>query len=216
MIEYHKIQSIFLRDPATKHRTFLMGQWSEPAFEYLQNNQWAWTEKVDGTNVRVLFDGATVRFGGRTNDAQMPIFLLERLQAMFPVDALKACFPDASDGVQVYLHGEGYGAKIQKGGGRYIPDGCSFILFDVGVNGLYLDRANVEDIAGKLGVKVVPTVGSGTLHEAIGHVRAGYKSSVAADATFDAEGLVLRPACELIDRRGHRVITKIKYRDFAP
>src|SRR3990167_552587 len=122
MIEYHKIQSLFLRDPETKHRTFLLGQWSLPAFDYLKDNEWVWTEKVDGTNIRVIFDGAAVRFGGRTNDAQMPVFLMERLQSLFTVDALRACFPDVSDGVQIYLFGEGYGAKIQKGGGRYKPD----------------------------------------------------------------------------------------------
>ena len=53
MREYHKIQSLFLRDPATQHRTFLHGQWSMPEFEYLADLEWTFTEKVDGTNIRV-------------------------------------------------------------------------------------------------------------------------------------------------------------------
>ena len=30
-----------------------------------------------------------------------------------------------------------------------------------------------------------------------------------------AEGLVMRPAIELLDKRGRRIITKIKHKDFA-
>lgn len=223
MLEYHKIQSVFLRDPATQHRTFLMGEWSVPAFGYLAGNEWTWTEKIDGTNIRVIWNGESVRFGGRTNDAQMPVFLMERLQSLFTPDALRAAFPDfappppmTAGNPEVYLFGEGYGAKIQKGGGRYIAGGCDFILFDVTVGGIYLERPNVEDVAAKLGIRAVPIVGRGTLHQAIEFTRAGYKSPTAADATYDAEGLVLRPAVELVDRRGHRIITKIKARDFQP
>ena len=51
MKEYHKIQSIYKRDEKT--RKFIEGQWSLPEFEYLQNNRWLWTDKVDGTNIRV-------------------------------------------------------------------------------------------------------------------------------------------------------------------
>ena len=50
MKEYHKIQTVFKRDPETNHRTLLEGQYSMPEFEYLANNQWVFTEKIDGTN----------------------------------------------------------------------------------------------------------------------------------------------------------------------
>lgn len=35
MHEYHKIQSIYLRDPANNHKTFLLGQWAQPEFGLL-------------------------------------------------------------------------------------------------------------------------------------------------------------------------------------
>ena len=66
MTEYHKIQTVFLRDPATKMRTLLDGQWALPEFEYLARNPWYFTEKIDGINIRVVFDGESVSFGGRT------------------------------------------------------------------------------------------------------------------------------------------------------
>ena len=65
---------------------------------------------------------------------------------------------------------EGYGAKIQKGGGKYTKN-QEFVLFDVKIDGWWLRRKDVEDIGNKLGIKVVPIVGRGTLHEMIKFVR---------------------------------------------
>ena len=72
MKQYHKIQSVFKRDPANNHKTFLMGEWSTPALEYLADCQWEWTEKVDGTNIRVILnDSGVVEFRGKTDRAQL-------------------------------------------------------------------------------------------------------------------------------------------------
>ena len=208
MDTYHKIQTVYLRDPATKYKTLLMGQYALPEFEYLAENEWAGTEKVDGTNIRVDWDTKRVLFGGRTDNAQTPTFLLAKLQEMFPVDLFRTEYPDLS----LTLYGEGYGAKIQKGGGNYIPDGQSFILFDVMIANNWQPRESVEDIAAHLSIDTVPIVGTGTLPEAIKLVQVGLPSHI---ADRDAEGLVMRPAVELLTRTGHRVITKIKTKDFA-
>lgn len=210
MIEYPKIQSVYLRDPANHHRTFLDGQWSLPEFGYLARNEWHWTEKVDGTNVRVYWNGEKVTFGGRTEDAQMPIFLLHRLEQLFPRVKFQTHFP-APDYTDVMLFGEGYGAKIQKGGGNYNPSGCDFVLFDVMVGGVFLERHNVEDVAQKMELRVVPILGKGSLEDAIALTKTGFDSTWGA---FKAEGLVMRPATELFTRRGHRIITKVKNKDF--
>jgi len=210
MIEYHKIQSVYLRDPANRHKTFLDGQWSMPEFGYLAANEWHWTEKVDGTNVRVHWDGTKVTFGGRTEDAQMPLYLVRRLEELFPMLKFHTHFP-APEYSDVMLYGEGYGAKIQKGGGNYKPDGVDFVLFDVQIGGVYLERSNVEDIAAKMEMRVVPIIGKGSLLDAIAVTREGFNSTW---GPFKAEGLVMRPATELFTRRGHRLITKVKHKDF--
>ncbi|MBU1082564.1 MAG: hypothetical protein KKB59_18905, partial [Spirochaetes bacterium] len=49
MQKYHKIQTVFKRDPETKFKTLLIGDFALPEFEYLKNNLWVYTEKVDGT-----------------------------------------------------------------------------------------------------------------------------------------------------------------------
>ena len=83
MNQYHKIQTVFLRDPATNYKTLLEGQYALPEFEYLANNQWTWTEKVDGTNIRVIWDGTAIVFGGKTDNAQIPASLVNRLSDTF-------------------------------------------------------------------------------------------------------------------------------------
>lgn len=213
MLKYPKIQTVYRRDPETKYKTLLEGQYARPEFEYLANNEWVWTEKIDGTSIRVKWRGQddwtplVVSFHGRTDKAQMPPFLLAKLQEMFPIERLIELYPVTT----MTLYGEGYGARIQKGGGNYIPDGVSFILFDVLIDSIWLSRENVEDIAGKLSIDVVPIVGRGTLLDAVGWAREGIRSRI---GDRYAEGLVMRPAVELLNRKGGRIIAKIKYKDF--
>jgi len=214
MEKYPKIQTVYLRDPDNKYRTLLEGQYALPEFEYLKDNTWIFTEKIDGTNIRVMWPcGAdfNVVFAGRTDKAQVPPFLHAKLESIFTADAFAKVFDEP---MEVCLYGEGYGARIQKSGGNYISDGVDFILFDVKIGDVYLERRNVEDVAGKLGIGIVPTIGRGTLQDAIKLVRRGFPSYI-AEADIVAEGLVMKPKVELMTRRGNRIITKIKYKDFA-
>lgn len=208
MNEYHKIQTVYKRDMASKYKTLIEGQFSLPEFEYLASNLWMFTEKVDGTNIRVMFKNGAITFGGKTDAAQIPAQLVAVLNSRFlPLaSSMGELFPDGA-----CLYGEGYGAKIQKGGGNYRPD-QDFGLFDVKIGDWWLQRSDVEDIASKLDVDVVPIVGEGTLHDAIASAKAGIASRW---GNFQAEGLVMRPKVELKARNGERIIAKIKCRDFA-
>lgn len=219
MHKFPKIQTVYLRDPENKYKTLLEGQWALPEFEYLKDNTWVFTEKIDGTNIRVMWDGITVRFGGRTDKAQIPTFLYDRLQDLFPASTFSSIFPpDEQDGIEklydVCFYGEGYGARIQKGGGKYIPDGVDFILFDVKVGDWWLRRPDVEEVGDNFGVSLVPIIGRGCLEDAVELARRGFNSHVASDHTMIAEGLVMRPKVDLCNRRGDRIIAKIKYKDF--
>jgi len=205
MKEYHKIQTVFKRDPQTKFKTLLEGEFSLPCFDFLKDNRWVFTEKVDGTNIRVMLqDGLT--FGGKTDRAQIPATLVERLYQRFTEEGLRAQFPDG-----VCLYGEGYGARIQKGGDNYRQD-QDFVLFDVKVGDWWLERSSVEDVATALGIDVVPVIGVGTLADMVERCRTGIKSQW---GDFAAEGIVARPAVELKTRSGDRIITKLKTRDFT-
>jgi ATP-dependent RNA circularization protein (DNA/RNA ligase family) len=207
MERYHKIQTVYLRDPDNKYKTLLVGQFATPEFKYLAENEWTFTEKVDGTNIRVDWDCERVLFGGRTDNAQIPTFLFAKLQELFPPDKFRMLYPE----LPMTLYGEGYGAKIQKGGGNYIPDGVSFVLFDIMISGNYQDRDSVKDIAQHLGIDTVPIVGHGTLPDAVEMARSGFESRW---GEHTAEGLVMRPSVELVTRTGKRIISKIKHKDF--
>jgi len=208
--EYHKIQSVYFRDPSNNHKTFLDGQWAQPEFGLLKDLTWVGTEKVDGTNIRIIWDGENVRFAGKTDRADLPSVLVEYLHAHFTPERML----EGTKG-PVTLYGEGYGGKIQKGS-RYRPD-QRFILFDVWADaeplGVWLSREIVEEVAFCLDIPVVPVVYEGPLEEAIGIVAGGFTSNV-AETEIIAEGLVLRPQHELRDRMGRRIITKVKHSDF--
>lgn len=212
MIQYHKIQTVFLRSPESNFKTLMEGRWALPEFELLKDIPWTWTEKIDGTNIRICWDGSTVQFQGKSDEAMMPTFLLKVLQKKFTPELLRSVFPEATN---ICLYGEGYGAKIQKGGGNYLPDGTDFILFDCKIEQWWLTRESLEDIAAKLGIAIVPVMGTGTLLEAVEFVRKGFKSTIARNHDYDAEGLIMKPAVELFNRQGARIVSKIKHRDFA-
>jgi hypothetical protein len=210
MREYHKIQSVYMRDPATNNKTFLMGQYAMPEFEYLAGCPWDWSEKVDGTNIRVMRPAgeSAVSFGGKSDRASTPARLVERLRERFGGDdPLGTAFPVGD--APVCLYGEGYGAGIQSGG-VYRPD-QDFVLFDVKVGDWWLRREDVEDVAAKLGLDVVPIIGRGTLPEMVEQARAGFCSIFGG---AQSEGIVARPGVDLFTRSGERIITKVKHRDF--
>ena len=80
------------------------------------------------------------------------------------------------------------------------------------MNGVWLERENVNDISVGFDIGEVPVIGKGTLLEAIKFVKDGFPSQW---GDFQAEGLVLRPVIELQTRRSERVITKVKCKDFV-
>ena len=208
MNTYHKIQTIFKRD-MSNHGQLIEGQFSDPVIEFLKDNRWVFTEKVDGTNIRVMWDGQEITFGGKTDNAQIPATLFKKLQDLFKnrESDFKEMFEEEGG---VCLYGEGYGVKIQSGG-NYIPDGVDFVLFDIKIGDWWLKREDIEDIAQKLGLKVVPIINEGTISDMIEMTKQGFNSRW---GDFIAEGIVARPSVEIRDRRGHRIITKIKYKDF--
>ena len=207
MNQYHKIQTVYKRDPATNHKTLLEGDYSLPELKYLADNEWVFTEKVDGTNIRVMYGDQGLEFRGKSDNAQVPPKLLKALSETFePRGGVFASkFEDG-----VCLYGEGYGARIQNGGNYRSDNG--FVLFDVRVGDWWLQRADVEDVAAALDIDVVPVIGTGTLGDMVDMAKRRFNSRW---GMFEAEGIVARPATELCTRSGHRVITKIKAKDFA-
>ena len=182
----------------------------------------------------------TTRFRGKTDNANIPAHLEKYMKETFTDDkvfaalGIKEYIPieewaehgwcvSKDDLTPVYekiptlytIYGEGYGMKIQKDGGRYLSKSVSFIGFDVKVNDTYLLRDNALTVFEKLGCQTVPYHGQMTIDEAIEKVRTGFVSAISEDRTMMAEGLVLSSPIGLKNRRGERLIVKIKYADFV-
>ncbi len=207
MEEYHKIQTLFKRDEKTKK--LMEGEFADKTVEFLKDNKWQFTEKIDGTNIRIMWDGHKVTFGGRTDDGQIPAILTNRLVELFAGEKNEQLFEQKFGETEVMLCGEGYGEKIQNGG--LYRKGQDFILFDVKIAGNWQSRESVEDIAKYFGIDVVPIVLEGTIQEGIDFVKTEPNSRF---GTAKAEGVVGRPFVEMQDRCGNRLIVKIKVNDF--
>lgn len=234
---YQKINTIFKRD----ENNIIMpdAEFAIPELEWLRNCKFDATEKIDGTSIRievVPWQGEDsevsfqVFYRGKTDNAQVPPHLLKYLKETYTkekvLEALELpeyiseeyCLEKGYDKIEdipMYtIYGEGYGVKIQKGS-NYIKDGVGFIVFDVKVGNMYLLRPSMEEIASKLGAPVVPYMGQFTIDEAIEFVKKGFKSTIAENKDYDAEGLVLKTPNGLMTRRGERIVFKIKTCDFV-
>lgn len=212
MFEYTKIDTVFERDTQGTKK-LIEGKFRNDAVEYLKDNIWICTEKIDGTNIGVIWDGHKVSFQGRTENAQIPAHLTNRLQELFCGTVNEELFEQKFGEMKVILFGEGFGAKIQKVGSQYLGEDVDFILFDVYLpdKNLWLKRDAVEDIAQAFNIRVVPVIKECTLTEAVEFVKSKPDSTI---GTAKMEGLVCKPKVDMLDRTGKRLIVKVKVCDF--
>ncbi len=118
--------------------------------------------------------------------------------------------------IPVYIYGEFFGKKIQKGG-NYDKDNNRFAIFDICQQGWYVPINMLNEYAEKLGLPVAPYLGQMTIPQAEEMVRKGFKTRVpnAANPDYLEEGIVARPVVPIKDPRGKRIIVKIKTCDYA-
>ena len=211
MHKYTKIETVFSRDMEGTKK-LIPHKYRNETVEFLKDNLWQFTEKIDGTNIGIYWDGHNVNFQGRTEKAQIPKHLLSRLEEMFGGTVNEELFEEIFGENEVILFGEGYGYKIQNGG-KYLPNEVSFILFDVYFpnSNIWLKRNDIEDVAKKFGIDAVPIVLEGTILDAIRFIKENPDSTI---GTAKMEGVVGKPKVNLRERNGKRVICKIKYEDF--
>jgi ATP-dependent RNA circularization protein (DNA/RNA ligase family) len=222
---YPKIETAFIRGDDFK---FIKGvdvmeenidiegkTWLEPGYAYRLQEfneiaSWQVTEKINGTNIRVALIDGKLHFWGKTEAAEIPKHLINKLNNLFNVDKLMEVF----EGKDVCLYGEGYGAKIQEGkdGGVQYSKDAEFILFDVRVGDFWLSYPNIADVAEKLNIDVVPLLGKMTTQEIVKLVKNGFPSII-GDIPI-CEGIVAKSETGLMTRNGERVMYKLKHKDF--
>lgn len=216
-MKYSKIQGLYKRyTEGNKKGKFIIGDYSEPEFELLKDVTWLWEEKLDGTNMRLeitrhpLCPDITIK--GKTEKSQIPEHLLAKMKEMINKNKIFKLFPQSEELPDVTIFGEGIGFKIQNGY-KYFEGKkeVGFVVFDINIGGIWMTRETKEEMCEKLDLPIVPIIGQGNINAAIRQVRSGFISTY---GDFLAEGLVIRPFFELRNRRGRRIITKIKTVDF--
>jgi hypothetical protein len=185
-VKYPKINSLYKREYTTldlktgqlvfldkgkSGNRLIEGDYACQEFESIK--YWTVTEKIDGTNIRVQFnrrftemecgnasifdrDEGTVKIHGRTDNAKLEPGLYALLSEAFTIAKFQEIFPDAND---VVIFGEGFGGKIQlPPGKRDNPYGkeLQFAIFDVCIDGIWLERANVHSVALQFHMTGVP------------------------------------------------------------
>lgn len=207
---YHKIKNLFLRDETTKEID--LNVFSNPYFEMLKDIEWIFTEKIDGTNIRIEWDGHQISFKGRTDKAEIPSKLFQYLNETFD-DKFESVIEQTFGENKFVLYGEGYGGKIQKGTQHYRKDE-SFIAFDIAVNDRFINRNDFVGICLKHKISYVSLMTTGTLQEGINYIKHGVENGfLNYHGKEYLEGLVAKPEIDLYDDRGNRIITKILTKD---
>ena len=137
----------------------------------------------------------------------IPKDLLERIKNW--IDENAQIITDIFAAEDIILYGEGVGTKIQKVGHNFGKQ--HFKLFDVYINGFWLQKDNVEDIANKFSLDT-PITWIGTIQDAIDKVKT---LPVSSFGNFTIEGYVGQPVVRLNDAKQKRITTKIKVCDFV-
>lgn len=229
MKPYSSIETLYVRSKEDNRLDFTSIR--NPVWYII--NRWVLTEKIDGTNIRVIVTQAGIQVKGRSDNATLPPGLDGVIRELFPFDKVIAHFkegkPNAvlADDWCVTFYGEGYGAGIkgsQPTNYRDPKNGKFFRCFDVcyGENH-WASPAETIKVCSALSVPQAPTIGvldaiPTTKDDALAMLDAYARLSIVAyneaDTQIPAEGIVARPEYPLYDQWGHRVIWKLTRREF--
>ena len=202
---YQKIERLFRFDSVSKH--FIKNAYANKAVSLLLNNDWVFTEKIDGMNFRIYWNGHTLTYAGRTDDAKFSEYEKAFIESELVTPEREIMFEQMFGEKTCLVYGELYGNKIGKVGNLY-SDKLDFRVFDVEVMGIMLAWEN--DVASTLGFKTAPIVFIGTVNELL-KMMPSLKHSTFSNAPL--EGVVGKPIGEFRDRLGKRIIIKITQRD---
>ena len=223
-LEYPKIETLYNRK----------GKWVDINVirkrEFFIPKEWTLTEKINGRNLRAsLFDNGEVEIEGRHDDSEIPSELYHLMEHWFTPEKMQKCFWMDPEKIPrtATVYGEGYGAGMVPGSGIY-RNNASFRMFDCLVETWWLDRANIEDVAKKLNIKVVPIIGQistfpksasdlKNLFQPFGSYVAKQETSFDEDDRYyQPEGIVAKTDPIIFNKKGERIMWKLKLLDFKP
>ena len=210
---YSKIPALYKRD-GDNPRSVLVGIYKDRHVEALANYPvWTVTEKLDGANTRLHWNGTEVRVGSRRT-WQHQANIVDAIEAAHP--HLEAMFEQNFEGddVDVTVYGEAIGAGVQKGGAY--GDKIRFVAFDVTVGGRYLKNRDARDVVWQLGLDFVEARGRlVSVTDVWAEMSGGGDLPYSTYRERQPEGYVLRTVPEMYKANGDRIMVKLTYRDLG-
>lgn len=165
-------------------------------------------EKIHGTSAHITFEEGRIKYmsGGSKH---------ETFVKLFDEDNLLKVYKEQFDS-KVIIYGEAYGGKTQGMSNTYGKE-PKFIVFDVMIDGIWLDVPNAEDVTKKFGLEFVDYKKVKTTIKMLDKQKDLNSVQAVRNAMGNGhlrEGVVLRPLIEVIKSNGRRVISKHKRDEF--
>ena len=212
--KYTKFSSPFVKDDKFKNTIELA--------QVLPTGRWILTEKVDGTNIRIILTKPDEE-GNRTTMVGSRTLLLnpdDKGSKQFysciedvNLNKLAEYFKDVNSTVVIY--GEGYGAGVQTGG--MYSSKKNFRVFDICIGKAYQDFEYVQKVCIDNQLNLVPIIGE-TREITYGQCYTSldkFKETLIKEGTGGKpEGLVYKFEPVLLNKYGERLIFKVKFKDF--
>lgn len=211
--KYIKFSSPFVKDEKFKN--------TMDEAQYLPEGNWIKTEKIDGTNIRIILT--------KPVDEKREILIGSRKLILNPDDVTSKQFYDCLENVNlnkiaeyfketnstVVIYGEGYGAGVQKGG-IYSPK-KDFRVFDIKIGNAYQDFEFVEKVCIDNQLNIVPVLGKTRVMsygECIESLSKFQDTLIRDGCGGKPEGIVYKHEPVLLNKYGERLIFKVKFKDF--
>lgn len=179
-----------------------------PLVALLAQTEWNVRRKLNGQNIRIYWDGNQALWNGKTDDFSCDTDFTNYMNNTFIEELFEEHFGRDK---QVYIFAEKMGPKTQ--GNELQLDEEQVIIYDVCINGYWLDRHAVECVAEYFKVKTCyDYMGPNLLNRT--WMLTDIIRMVATGKIKDWEGIVATPKVECQDREGQRVIVKVKNKDY--
>ena len=216
-MEYPKIETLF--DRKENHK---VDETRIRCPEFSAINSWWITEKIDGTNIRIIFERENANqpatnkpldIRGRTDNATLP----EHIKEIFKSHTFDAGRWDSLMQMgmgKMIIYGEACGSKIQNGGLYETKDKKRrFLVFDIWIDGWWLEWPTILRICNNLNLETVPLLPYFTIKEALAAVKRNERSLV-GEIEHAFEGVVATSNPLMLFRDGRPIKWKLKCRDF--
>ena len=218
-LKYPKMDTLFERAKEGDNIGKVTNIIRDPRFDIVDPVSWMFTEKIDGTNIRIYsyMDGAARKWaiGGRTDAAQIHGTLMQHVNEM--MERIGPILAEKFEG-DLVLCGEGCGAGIQKGAGYF--DAPHFVMFDIVRTDtafpVFFEWHSVVGIGQMLDIPVVPQI-SGDMVDIITMMTEGC-TTLLGKQQAQMEGVVARTDPNLYFTTGDSVKPlrwKLKTKDFV-